>query len=148
MATDTTPTKLQVFKSTIPFMNFIFPNGKPAIFQNGVFRTSNENEAQHLDYEISQGHPHIYRDAQEKEVMSNEVDPISVLRKKIIDEYKAQLEAATNPANDMGNSQQGPVKPANSSDVAAAAAGGNGQVSTFAVNKTPSALAAALGKSS
>ena len=39
-------TTLRVFKSTIPSVNFIFANGKPAIFQQGVFRTA-------VDWEIA-----------------------------------------------------------------------------------------------
>ena len=61
---------LRVFKSTMPSVNFIFGNGKPAIFIAGVYRTNIDWEISALDYEVSSGHPHIFIDPEEKEVMS------------------------------------------------------------------------------
>lgn len=119
-------TTLRVFKSTIPSVNFIFANGKPAIFQQGVFRTEVDWEIAALEAEIKNGHPHIYIDEAEREIDSELVDPINALRARIISEYLAAQEAAVNPANDMGSTTQESLKPANSQDVAAAAAGGDG----------------------
>lgn len=120
---------LRVFKSTIPSINYIFKNGKPAIFQVGVFRTDIEWEIKELEAEIAAGHPHIYIDEKEREIDSEMVDPMNALRAKIIAEFLEQQKKATDPNNDMGTSDQSPVKPANSTDVAAAAAGGDGNQS-------------------
>ncbi len=134
-------TTLRVFKSTIPSVNFIFANGKPAIFQQGVFRTAVDWEIAVLEAEIAAGHPHIYIDEAEREIDSELVDPMNALRAKIIGEYLAAQEAAVNPANDMGSTTQESLKPANSQDVAAAAAGGDGSQTTasrLAMLKVPS----------
>jgi hypothetical protein len=117
---------LTVFKSHIPSVNVILGNGKPCIFQNGVYRTESENEIQFLNAEIKAGHPHIFVDPNEVTIESDMVDPMNALRAKIIADYVAQQAAATNPANDMGTSDQSQVKPANSTDIASAVAGGDG----------------------
>ena len=122
-------TMLRVFKSTIPSINYIFKNGKPAIFQHGVFRTNVEWEIKELEQEIAAGHPHIYIDDKEREIDSEMVDPMNALRSRIIEEFLASQKRALDPTNDMGTSDQSPVKPANSADVAAAAAGGDGNQS-------------------
>lgn len=126
-------TTLRVFKSTFPSINYIFKNGKAAIFQQGVFRTDVEWEIKELEAEVAASHPHIFIDENEREIDSEMVDPMNALRAKIIADYIAQQAAATNPANDMGNSDQSPVKPSNSRDVAVAAAGGDGTQTGLAV---------------
>lgn len=117
---------LRVFKSTIPSVNYIFGNGKSAIFVNGVFRTDIPAEIQALEYEVTQHHPHIYIDEKEREIDSELIDPMNALRAKIIADYVANQAAATALNNDRGTSDQSGAKPANTSDVASAAAGGSG----------------------
>ena len=128
-------TILRVFKSAIPSINYIFPSGKVAAFQFGVYRTDIKDEIEHLENEIRLGHPQIFIDEAEREIDSELVDPIHALRAKIIAEYVAQQEAASNPDNDMGKSDQSAVKPANSRDIAAAAAGGSGASLMAAIAK-------------
>ena len=117
---------LSVFKSTIPSVTYIFGDGTPAIFVNGVYRTDVQKRIDALQSEIDQGHPHIYIDPKEREIDSELVDPINALRAKIIAEYKAQEAAAVALSNDRGTSDQSGPMPANSLDVASAAAGGSG----------------------
>lgn len=117
---------LRVFKSTIPSVNYIFGNGKPAIFVNGVFRTDIPGEIDALQNEIAQHHPHIYIDENEREIDSELIDPMNALRAKIIAQYVADQVAATSMTNDRGTSDQSGAKPANTADVAPAAAGGSG----------------------
>jgi len=105
----------------------VFANGKPAIFVSGVYRTDIDWEIAELDKEVKSGHPHIYVDSAEATIESEMVDPMNALRAKIIAEFVASQEAATNPDNDMGKSTQGAVIPANSRDIASAAAGGSGE---------------------
>ena len=103
-------------------VNFLFTNGKAAVFQFGKFMTDNPDEAAALDAEIKNGHPHIYRPANESErtVQSDALDPMSMLRAKlraeIIAEERAINAAAVNPANNMGTSAAGPVVPSGSND--------------------------------
>ena len=117
---------LRVFKSTLPSVNYIFGNGKPAIFINGVFRTDIANEIFALEEEVKQHHPHIYIDPKETEIDSELVDPMNALRAKIIAEFVATQAAATALTNDRGTSDQSGAKPASTTDVASAAAGGSG----------------------
>lgn len=119
-------TMLRVFKSNIPSINYIFPWGTVAAFQQGYYRTDIEREISHLEEEVKLKHPHILIDANEFEVDSTLVDPMNALRAKIIADYLNTQEKANNPDNDMGNSDQSPVRPSNSRDVAVAAAGGSG----------------------
>jgi hypothetical protein len=114
---------LRVFKATLPSVNYIFRNGKPAIFVNGRYTTEFPAEIEELEYEISLGHPHIYIDSAEREVDSVQVDPIAALTGRIRAQLVAEMAAATDMGNDMGKTEQGPLKPASSSDVAPAAAG-------------------------
>jgi hypothetical protein len=117
---------LRVFKATLPSINYIFKNGKPAIFINGMYTTDVPFEIEELDAEIATRHPHIFIDEAMREIDSAKVDPIAALREKIIAEYKATMAAATDQDNDRGNSVQGQLKPASSVDIAAASAGGSG----------------------
>jgi hypothetical protein len=115
-----------VFKSTIPSINYIFGNGKPAIFVQGRFCTDIPAEISELEYEVKLGHPHIFIDPNDAVADSAVLDPIAGLREKIIAEYLAAAEKANDPANDMGSTVQEPLKPTNSQDIATAAAGGSG----------------------
>jgi hypothetical protein len=117
---------LQVFKATLPSINYIFRNGKPAIFVQGKYATGVEGEIDELKDEISKGHPHIYIDAAESEVDSEMVDPIQALRTKIEAQIRAEMAAATDLNNDRGQTKQEPLKPSSSTDVMDAAAGGSG----------------------
>jgi hypothetical protein len=116
----------KIFKATLPSVNYIFKNGKPAIFVNGKFHTSIPAEIQELEAEIAAGHPILYIDSAEAEVDSTKVDPIAGLRESIIAEYKASMAAATNPDNNMGDSAQDPLKPSSTNAIQDAAAGGSG----------------------
>ena len=115
-----------VFKSTIPSINYIFGNGKPAPFINGRFCTNIPAEVMELTNEVRLGHPHIYIDKEDAVATTEFLDPMANLREKIIAEYLEAQMAASDPTNDRGTTSQEPLKPANSFDVAPAAAGGTG----------------------
>lgn len=116
----------KIYKATLPSINYVFRNGKPAIFVQGKYATTVETEITELDDEIAKGHPHLYVDAAESEIDADAVNPLSALRAKIEAEIRAQMAAATNPMNDMGTSDEEKLKPASSADVSDAAAGGSG----------------------
>lgn len=121
---------LRVFKSTIPSINFVFGDGTVASFQSGRYFTDDAQKIASLEYEVSKNHPHIYIDSAETEVDSTMLDPIAALRarlrEEILAEEAAKLSAAVDPNRDMGTSDQAPVKPANTLNVAAISAGGSG----------------------
>lgn len=117
------------FTSAAPSMVYIFPNGKPAIFQRGTFVTTVAAEADHLDNEIALGHPHIRRMEQQAivEYETTPADIVAAMRDIIIAEFlEAAQKASGNVNRDMGDYKAGPVKPASSLDVAVAMAGGSG----------------------
>lgn len=115
-----------IFKATLPSINYVFKNGKPAIFVSGKFITAIPAEVAELKAEIEAGHPHIYIDAKEAEIAAAAIDPMAGLRAQIEAEIMAKMAAATNPENDMGTVEQVPLKPGSSQDIAAAAIGGSG----------------------
>ena len=117
---------LKVFKATLPSINYIFRNGKPAIFIQGKFATGVEAEITELEDEIYKGHPHIYVDKEEATVDSEMVDPIQALRAKIEAQIRAEMAAATDLSNDRGTTEPTVLKPASSTDIMDAAAGGSG----------------------
>jgi hypothetical protein len=117
----------QIFKARIPSVNYIFKNGKPAIFVSGKFATTNKSEIDELTEEVAAGHPHIYIDAEEATMDADLISPIDALRDKIRAELMAEMAAATNPSNDMGSTTQEPIKPASSQDIATASVGGSGE---------------------
>lgn len=109
---------LYVFLSSVQSVNYLFPNGKAAVFQNGRYLTDLESEAAQLDSEIAQKHPHISRPVLEvdRTIQSDQLDPMSQLRSKIraeiLAEERAAVLEATNPLNDMGSTTQTQVVPA------------------------------------
>lgn len=119
---------LHVYKCHLQSVNVVLPSGKFCVFVNGVYRTDDEGEIAFFDREVAMKHPHIYIDPLEKEVDSELVDPMAMLRHKIIEEYKAaQLAAAGDPDRDMGSSDQNmKLNIGNTRDIAEAAAGGSG----------------------
>ena len=126
---------LRVYRATMPSVNFIMPNGKPIIFQQGVYYTDKQNEIDTLDFEIKQGHPHIFVDPTNAEIASEDLDPVVAMKKKVLgmmtreqllDALKAREAEVVNPSNDLGESDQSAVKPASTQDIAPAAAGGSG----------------------
>lgn len=118
---------LRIFKSSLPFVNYVTRAGKQLVFMGGKFMTSVEAEIKELEEEVAGGHPHIYIDPKEKEVDEKLADPMAALKDKIIKDYLAEQAAATlDPDRNMGESTQGKLMAATSKDVGAAMAGGSG----------------------
>ena len=97
-------TKLHQFYASFGSGTYIFSNGKPAIFIGGVYRTAIQSEIDELNKEISLNHPHLYVKKGEEVIDAEDLDPISVLKKRHFAEFMAQQQAAhKNPGRDMGN---------------------------------------------
>ncbi len=117
--------KKRLYWATMPFMNFIFPKGKVAVFRHHRYATDIQSEIEELDKEVANGHPHIYV-KQEMMYLTEEMeDPMKALRSKIIAEFLAQQAAHVDPANNMGSSSQEPIRPQSTTDIASVAAGGD-----------------------
>lgn len=112
-----------VFKSSIPFCRFSFPNGKEAIFMNGEYLTDNYNEIKHLQDEIEQNHPHIYVDPNKLEVDTVFRDPMDVIRAQVREELLAEQEAIKKGIRDHGNSEETKLNVGNTTNAGAAMSG-------------------------
>ena len=109
----------KVFKCRIPSCKYLFSNGKEANFIGGKYLTDLDIEISQLENEIKSGHPHIYVDAAEKEVDTEQMDPIEQIKKKAIAEYLAAQKAALDPNNDRGSTEAGKLQGiANSTTIA------------------------------
>lgn len=127
---------LHVFKSTLPSINYIFKDGRQAVFTHGMYTTDNQKFIDELNEEIAAGHPHIVVDPDKRTMDSSELDPIANLRERLRAEILAEMEKASDPSNDMGKSEPAKLGAANSMDVASAAMGG---AATVRIIKAPAA---------
>ena len=91
------------FKSSILSCKFILSNGKNANFVNGIYRTDLDSEVAELQEEIKHGHPYISYLGQ---VSAADLDPISVIKKKAVEEYLAQQALTQDPKRDMGQTAE------------------------------------------
>ena len=128
MGTAKTKTKA-LFKCSIPYSNYVFPNGKYAHFIGGRFATDIVSEIEHLENEVQNGHPTISIDENER-IVEVFADPISALRSQIEAQIRAEMAAATDKGNDLGTSESGKMTMANSSTVGELAAGVGATVAT------------------
>lgn len=129
MATDTDTSQeiKRLYKSTIKFNNIIFPNGHVAHFKGGMYVTDNPEYISYLDAQIAQNGfgGVIYIDPNARTITAEQENPMLALKRKFYEEFEAERAAKMNPANDMGSSEQGPLKPASTSDIAPVALGGD-----------------------
>lgn len=96
----------KVFKSKIQSCNYVFKSGKQASFIAGKYLTDIDTEIEELEAEIKSGHPHIFIDANEKEVDTEKLDPLEEIKRKAIAEYLEAQKKAVDPSNDMGSTDQ------------------------------------------
>ncbi len=114
----TSPGERRLYKSTFKFGNFIFPTGRVAHFKGGMYVTSDAYEIKELDREISLGHPQIYIDPNARTISAEQENPMLALKKKFYEEFMAEQAAHLDPTNNLGESAQGPLKPASTTDIA------------------------------
>lgn len=118
----------QTYRSSLASQRIAMPNGKLITVTANQYITDDEAEIEFLDKEIKGGFPYMSKTGQ---ITSEELDPMAVLRKKIIAEYlaeqKAGLAAATAavPSPTLGNSSTDKVVPASTSDLGALAGASN-----------------------
>jgi hypothetical protein len=122
------PVQKRVFKSSIASMQMIAKDGTRIVFVRGMFFTDNPNLINYLDTEIRIGNPNIYVDEDEKFYVPEQHDPIARLRKSMRDEILAEIMeqqkiASGNINRNMGVSVQSQINPANTTSIAAVAAG-------------------------
>ena len=115
----------KLYWATMPFMNFVFPNGKVAVFRHYRFATEVPSEIEVLDREVAGNHPYIYVKQDALYLTEEMEDPMKALRKKIIADYLAEQAKFVDPNNNMGNTVQENLRPQSTSDIASVAAGGD-----------------------
>lgn len=132
--TSSEPVK-RLYKSTIKFNNIVFPNGHVAHFKGGYFATDVPEQIEYLDAQIAKKgfDGIIYIDPDAQTITAEQENPMLALRKKFYEEFQAEQRAHLNPNNDMGTSEQGPLKPASTTDIAPVALGGDGAAGLRAV---------------
>lgn len=132
--TTTTMVEKRLYKSTLKFNNVVFPNGHVAHFKGGMYVTDNADYIGYLDAQIKQNGfgGVIFIDPNASTITAEQENPMLALRKKFYEEFEAERAAHMNPANDMGQSEQGKLKPASTTDIAPVALGGDGASSVRA----------------
>lgn len=155
---DTSEKVLHLFKNSILNCRYTFKSGKDAIFYNGEYFTDIAHEIAELEEEIYLGHPFIYRDESRITVSKSSLNPLEEIKRKAIEEYKAQV-AAAQAANAEGSTSDQKFNMASiatsanvgeaasgstSVDGAAASQSGEGTASTLGTGVTGTASLASL----
>ncbi len=136
----------RLYWATMPFMNYIFPRGKVAVFRHHRYATDIQEEIQNLDNEVAQNHPHIYVKPDMMYLTEEMEDPMKALRSKIIAEYLADQAKHVNPLNDMGTTSQESIRPQSTSDIASVAAGGDATQAAIKLVELTKSMAAGAKK--
>ena len=121
---------VNLYLAHIPHSKYIFSNGDVAIFTGGRYTTDDPGKIGELDALVKKGHPGIYVDPNALQVDPNMLNPMAVMKAKIIAEFLEEqriLAATQDPQRDMGSSDtKSGLKVGNSQSMAVLAAGGNG----------------------
>lgn len=136
----------RLYWATMPFMNYIFPRGKVAVFRHHRYATDIQEEIQNLDNEVAQNHPHIYVKPDMMYLTEEMEDPMKAFRSKIIAEYLADQAKHVNPLNDMGKTIQESIRPQSTSDIASVAAGGDATQAAIKLVELTKSMAAGAKK--
>ncbi len=98
---------LHLFINTLGNSRYTFKNGKNAHFIDGTFTTSLQSEIDELNEEIEAGNPYIKVDPNRVTITADELDPIEMIRKKAVEDYKAKLSAAQDTEKNLSESDSG-----------------------------------------
>ncbi len=123
----TQETLFNIYFCNPPSMQVISSKGKPMVFISGRYHTKDAGEIAELDSLCEHGSGSVFKDPNRLTMSASELDPMNVLRAKFFKEFQEQQAAHLNPANDVGDSVQGPLKAASTSDIAPITAGNGPQ---------------------
>lgn len=131
ITTADTPIQLWVFYSHVKSISFIFTDGNKAEFIQGKYYTSDPIKVAALKREIKAGNKSFFIKPGEETIMSDDLDPVTALKKKLRSELMQELIdqgliVATAQSPDSGKSEQGKLNVQSTSDLAAISAGGDG----------------------
>lgn len=133
-----TPTNVKrLYKSTVKTMNIITPRGQTLHFKFGRFATDDEEIIDWLNSAVKRNEFNgaVFIDPQQTTTSAETEDPVKAYRELIIKDYLEQ-QARLNPNNDMGTSDTGKLRTANTTNVAAVVAGGDAAARLIPVNPT------------
>jgi len=143
MSLNQAPALVNLYLAHIPHSKYIFSNGDIAVFTGGRYTTEDPGKIAELDSLIKKGHPGIYVDPNALQVDPAMLNPMNVMKAKIIAEFLEEqriLAATQDPNRDMGTSDtKSGLRVGNSQTMAVLAAGGNG-ATTFKPAVIPSVL--------
>lgn len=138
--------KKRLYWATMPFMNYVFPRGKVAVFRHHRYATDIQEEISHLDNEIALNHPHMYVKPDMMYLTEEMEDPMKALKSRIIAEYLVEQAKHTDPLNDMGKTIQEAVRPQSTTDIASVAAGGDATQAAIKLVELTKSMAAGAKK--
>jgi hypothetical protein len=156
MSQNQAPALSNLYLAHIPHSKYIFANGDVAVFTGGRYVTSDERYIAELDALVAKGHPGIYVDPNARQIDPAMLDPMAVMKAKIIAEFleEQRIAAATqDPSRNMGSSDtKSNLNVGTSQSMAVLAAGGNGATpfkpaaipASLLPGAVPASLAAAL----
>ena len=121
-----------VFYSTAKSMQVIDSKGQPIVFVSGRYHTRDKSKIDFLNKMIEDGTTAVFTNPDQLTMSDADLDPMETLKRKHIAEYLAEQAKHLDPANNPGNSVQGPLNAASTTSIAPVAAGG-GQSALAAV---------------
>jgi len=89
-------TLLHQFQMDASACKYVFKSGEVAIFEGGFYRTSDQKKIDELNAEIAAGIGAIWVPKDGATVDSDDLDPVAVMKRKIIAEYEANKARANN----------------------------------------------------
>lgn len=110
------------FFSLSPSVQTVTPKGKVIAFMGGRYVTTDKDEIAYLQ-ELAASSQYITVKEEEATVTQAALDPIQALRRKIMEELKAEQAAQVDGSRDMGSYQQPAMQPQSSKDVQATTVG-------------------------
>jgi hypothetical protein len=90
----------RIFKSSLPSMNYVFKDGMSAVFLGGKFSTDIDHYIKEMMQEVGvegtgkSRHPYIYVDLDEKEIDSEALTPLEIIKAEALAQARAELAAA------------------------------------------------------
>jgi hypothetical protein len=113
---------LHQFWADLPSCKYHFKNGTTANFAQHLYRTSNPTEIKELNDEIAAGIGAIRIPDSGATINSLDLDPVKVLKDKIIAEYLAEQKRANNNGESFSDVGDRKPTPANTTTLAAISA--------------------------
>lgn len=140
-ATVTPSAEKRLYKSTMKFCNVVTSKGHILHFKGGFFATDNPAYIEFLDTEIAAGGfgTSIYIDPNARTMTAEQENPMLAMKNYFYEQFKREQAEQMDPNQDRGTSNQGTLKPASTSDIAAVVAGGDATARLVALSKAPAA---------